>query len=57
MNTLFTTFFEIQFGDPMWVMILKGINCVLIFCGVERLLDRAIRWYNRQIGREDVKAK
>lgn len=53
LNTLFTMFYEIQIGDTMPIMIMKGLNCLLLFWGVERFLDFAIRKWNQLAAREE----
>lgn len=53
LNTLFTMFYEFQIGDTMPIMIMKGLNCLMLFCGVERLLDFAIRKWNQLAAQED----
>ena len=58
LNTLFTMFYEIQIGDTVPVMIMKGLNCLLLFWGVERFLDFIVRkkaeWNQKQEDEEKV---
>ena len=33
----FTTFFEAQIGDPIWMWIFKGVNCLVWFTTATRI--------------------
>ena len=46
LNTIFTTFFEYQIGEPMWMLAAKLFNCLTLFLAMERIFDAAIRKWN-----------
>ena len=52
LSNLFTTFFEIQIGDPTWMMIGKALNCWFAICWVVRFLDAGIRRWCRTASEE-----
>lgn len=54
LNTIFTTFFEYQIGEPMWMLAAKAVNCAMLFFTVERIVDFAVRkWNNYQIRKQE----
>lgn len=46
LSTIFTTFFEYQIGEPMWMLAAKLFNCLTLFLAMERVFDFAIRKWN-----------
>ena len=54
LNTIFTTFFEYQIGEPMWMLWAKAFNCLILFLAAERVFDAVIRkWNAYQIKKEE----
>lgn len=53
LNTIFTTFFEYQIGEPMWMLYAKAFNCLFLFLGIERILDIVIRKWNAYLIRKE----
>ena len=48
LNTVFTTLYEIQFGDSILMMIFKGLNTLMLFYTIERTLNYFIKKRNKQ---------
>jgi hypothetical protein len=54
LNTIFTTFFEYQIGEPIWMLMAKAFNCLTLFVAAERLFDFVIRkWNDYQMRKEE----
>lgn len=53
LNTIFTTLFEAQIGDPIWMWIAKGLNVLVWFCAAERLFDFCIRVWNNYLTKKE----
>ena len=53
LNTIFTTFFEYQFGEPIWMLWAKAFNCLTLFLAMERIFDLAVRKWNRYLVKKE----
>lgn len=54
LNTVFTTLYEIQFGDSVLMMIFKGLNTLMLFYTIERTLNYFIKKWNKQTENEEA---
>lgn len=53
LNTVFTSLYEIQFGDSILMMIFKGLNTFMLFYMAERTLNYFIKKRNKQAENEE----